>query len=158
MSTNFFQNLNTIGVKRYVLDVCFSDGNVTVCVIPKNPSNDVALNNLPPFSITNSIEVVDNTFFEKITMPLQNTSLAFDNALRYQAQIEEKKKSTEENKAKSSAIEKLVEKLKKIMEESPLSEASKTKAKSFVLEIKKLDSKHKYALETEAKLYKDSLF
>lgn len=156
---NFFENLAQFNIAHFKLEVLFNDGNATVVVIPKNPTNDDALNALKPLVISENITQLDQVFFDEIKKPLSMVSDSFTNALSFQATLEEQNRKTKEAKSIEESYQKLKTKLQKLKDVEDLNDDKVIKkATSLIADIKALKPKCSLALEMEKELSQNSLF
>lgn len=154
----FFKDLEKLKINRISLDIVFSNDLLTVCVVPKNNSNDNALDDIKPRIITNTAEVLDTSFFERISKDLSNTAKAFDNAKAYNAKLDEQKKKTQQAKEQQQKVKKLTDDIKKILEEKTLDDKMKTKASKAISELLKLEPNNTFALNSKKQISQGGLF
>jgi len=99
MKTDFFKNLNALGVKQLSLTVRFDQNEeqqtiVTVAMLPLSNVNDVAIDQIPPLTLTSTIPEMDEQFFELIQKPMKLTASLINNIETYSAQLEEAKRNS----------------------------------------------------------------
>jgi PRTRC genetic system protein E len=104
MNTNFFKQIAQLGVAGdlHLTIAKGAENNLIVSVMLQNEQcGDNAKNIIPPLTLRGSAEELDNGFFEKITMPIQTASDLMVDMEAYIKQLEEAKKQSVMEKAKS---------------------------------------------------------
>lgn len=114
VTTNFFSELKKLNLKQLSFSVVFLDDIMTVSVLPKSNATDNATK-LNDLRLSGTSEDLDTHFFDKLNTPLKNTAVFFDNVENYEKEQAEKLKETQQAKNLKKEIEKLEEKLTKVV-------------------------------------------
>jgi PRTRC genetic system protein E len=110
----FFSILAALGFQQLNLSITKLDnGKLTLIVKPENFSDDPALDEISPLSLTATSEEFDKGFFEAVAKPLKEVAGVMSNAEHFLKDLKAKEKKTKAAEKKQKEIEKLVDKAKK---------------------------------------------
>lgn len=115
--TNFFTELQKLGLRETDINIKFVNGNIHVAISRKSEAEDEQ-KNLPALRIKGTAEELDKEFFPQITKPIEATDKFLTNIEEYEKNLEKAKNSSkmaeEENKKKKKKAEGLQEKAEKM--------------------------------------------
>jgi PRTRC genetic system protein E len=106
---DFFKTLQSLQIKGTWTLVIKTNGtdlmNVTILLTPEK-TNDDAFKKLVPLALTNTPEILDEKFFDAISVPMQKTKIAFDTSADYLKALEEATAKTRMEQDKDKAVKK----------------------------------------------------
>src|SRR5690242_15568726 len=106
---DFFKTLQNLQIKgTYTLVIKTNDTdlmNITILLSPEK-TNDDAFKKLVPLALTNTAEILDEKFFDTISVPMQRTKAAFDTAADYLKALEEATAKTKKEQDKDRTVKK----------------------------------------------------
>lgn len=100
METNFFSQLNRIAPNSTVtFTIALTDGGATVSFrLATDDIADSALHNIPPFTVSATVEELDSEFLQSIENPISKTLEVFSNAKEYLKAVEQAATESKMNK------------------------------------------------------------
>ncbi len=146
MKTNFFSQLQHLGVKSCALSITFDNDNISVSILPQASIDDPAINQLHPLDLSANVTEMDELFFEQILKPIEATNSFINNAEAYQLSLKQAEDKSKHKKSVKDKSSKLIEKLKSFCENKDFNALKDhEKATKLAKDIISIEAKNKYA-------------
>lgn len=161
MKTYFFSQLKSLGISDAQLNIkLLNETDIVVTVKVNSKAKDSAIKNLPPLTLSGSIEELNDNFLNIIKEPIQKTNTLLSSVVAYEKQLEEKEKATKLHKTKVAKDKENKSKAKDLINEVTKALEDKTFDFRDNIKVKNLISKLDKALtldvnSKEAKRLKD---
>jgi len=149
MTTNFFQNIISLNAPGHwnISITTDEQGNVKIMGLFNIPKNTAQASKIvPPFIVSGTAEEVDNSFFDTIAKPVQETAGVFHNIAEYRKALEKAKYLANAATAKTTTSSAT----KTADQEVPDSKAEKKRAYDAIIKVindLQSDCKYEEALE-----------
>jgi PRTRC genetic system protein E len=158
----FFSSLEKTGIRQLGLSITYTDGEVSVSVLPKSHADDKELKSLRPLSLRASVEEMDSKFFEAIQSPLERTKTMFDSVEAYEASLKVSEGRTAKAKKQKESVGKKATALQNLIKEkdfNPMKDHERAiKAAKEVLAIEPDHKEAKKVLEQMSQYESPNLF
>jgi PRTRC genetic system protein E len=128
------------------LSITYTDGEVSVSVLPKSHADDKGLKSLRPLTLRASVEEMDSKFLEAVQRPLGRTKTMFDSVEAYEASLKASEGRTAMAKKQKESVGKKTTALQNLIKEkdfNPMKDHGR--AIKAAKEILALDPDHKEA-------------
>lgn len=160
--SQFFSSLEKTGIRQLGLSITYTDGEVSVSVLPKSHADDKGLKSLRPLSLQASVEEMDSKFFEAVQSPLERTKTMFDSVEAYEASLKASEGRTAKAKKQKESIGKKSTALQNLIKEkdfNPMKDHEKAiKAAKEILALNPDHKEAKKVLEQMSQYESPNLF
>lgn len=152
----FFTRLHSLNVDSiHVVIKQDKTGKMTVSLCSISSINDSAINSIPPISLTNTPDKLDEDFFEIITKPIQEQQVLITNLKTYHERLENAKENNAQEQEKKAKLKKYIERIKTIESEPNFDvKIAKDRLLEVITKIEAVDSQNKFAKEKKAEIIK----